>query len=66
MAVIPTIGLLSAMAPVEPKKAASPKAKIPPSDATSQYPFPEGVAARPTIGRLSMIPPVDPMKVALP
>jgi hypothetical protein len=33
---MPTIGLLSAMAPVEPLKAASPKAKIPPSEATSQ------------------------------
>src|SRR5688572_15871473 len=35
---MPTIGLLSLMAPVEPKKAASPKVKIPPSEATSQYP----------------------------
>jgi len=31
-----TMGLLRLMEPVEPKKWASPKAKIPPSDATSQ------------------------------
>jgi len=33
---IPVIGLARRMAPVDPKKRASPKAKIPPSDATSQ------------------------------
>ena len=33
---MPTIGLFSGMAPVEPWKPASPKLKIPPSDATSQ------------------------------
>ena len=33
---IPTIGLLSLSEPVEPWKPAAPKAKIPPSDATSQ------------------------------
>jgi hypothetical protein len=31
-----TMGRFSAMAPVEPLKTASPKEKIPPSDATSQ------------------------------
>jgi hypothetical protein len=33
---IPTMGLLSCMAPVEPRKLASPKEKMPPSEATSQ------------------------------
>jgi hypothetical protein len=33
---MPTIGLLSGMPPVEPKNTASPKEKIPPSEATSQ------------------------------
>ena len=35
-AAIPLIGLFSLMLPVEPKKPASPKAKMPPSWATSQ------------------------------
>ena len=33
---MPTMGRLRAMAPVEPRNTASPKAKMPPSDATSQ------------------------------
>ena len=33
---MPTMGWLRWMAPVEPKKLASPKLKIPPSDATIQ------------------------------
>ena len=33
---IPTIGMFSTVPPMEPKKPASPKAKIPPSEATSQ------------------------------
>jgi hypothetical protein len=33
---IPTIGLLSLIAPVEPKNRAAPKAKTPPSEPTSQ------------------------------
>jgi hypothetical protein len=36
MAAIPTTGWTSFVAPVEPKKVASPKAKIPPSDAAIQ------------------------------
>ena len=35
-AIMPMIGLLSVMAPVDPKKLASPKEKIPPSEATNQ------------------------------
>ena len=35
---MPTIGLSSGCPPVEPKKPASPKVKMPPSEATSQYP----------------------------
>ena len=33
---MPTMGRLSRMAPVEPWKVASPKVKIPPSEATNQ------------------------------
>ena len=39
---------------MEPWKAASPKEKMPPSDATSQYPPPSEVAAAPTYGRLEV------------
>ena len=37
--------------PVEPTKRASPNAKMPPSVATSQYPFPDGVGLMSTIAR---------------
>jgi hypothetical protein len=57
---MPTIGWLSRMSPVDPKKAASPNVKMPPSDATSQYPRPVGVDAMPTIGWLSRMSPVEP------
>ena len=50
------MGALSRRAPVEPKKPASPKLKMPPSEATSQYPLPECVAASPTIGELRARP----------
>ena len=50
------MGTLSWRAPVDPKNPASPKAKTPPSAATSQYPPPDGVAAMPTIGALSTRP----------
>ena len=33
---MPTIGSLSGMPPIEPQKVASPKEKMPPSEATSQ------------------------------
>jgi hypothetical protein len=36
VAAIPTTGWLRRMSPVEPKKVASPKEKMPPSEATSQ------------------------------
>ena len=51
---------------MEPANPASPKAKMPPSDATSQYPPPVGVAAIPTIGLFSCIDPVEPRKGASP
>src|SRR2546421_497893 len=63
---MPTMGAFNRMAPVEPWKTASPKPKIPPSDATSQYPLPLGVAAIPTIGALRRMPPVEPWKRASP
>ena len=66
MAAIPTIGLFSFMAPVDPKNRASPKAKMPPSEATIQYPFPVGVAAIPTMGWLRVISPVEPKNLADP
>ena len=39
---------------------------MPPSEATSQYPSPSGVAAMPTIGLFSGWPPIDPWKAASP
>jgi hypothetical protein len=36
MAAIPTTGLLSGAPPMDPWKGASPKAKMPPSEATNQ------------------------------
>src|SRR5258707_1021247 len=39
------MGLLSLMDPVEPSKAASPKLKIPPSEAATQYPSADGGVA---------------------
>ena len=57
---MPTIGLFSGLPPIDPWKAASPKLKMPPSDATSQYPSPSWVAAMPTIGLFSGLPPIEP------
>ena len=50
------MGLLRWMDPVDPQKPASPKLKMPPSDATIQYPCPSGVGAMPTMGTLSTWP----------
>ncbi len=63
---MPTTGWLRWMAPVEPKKAASPKAKTPPSRATVQYPPPSDVPAIPTTGWLRRMAPVDPQKGRFP
>ncbi len=57
---MPTIGWFRVSLPVDPWNRAEPKAKIPPSEATSQYPPPVGAAAMPTIGRLSGLPPMEP------
>ncbi|MND00247.1 hypothetical protein D3C83_187910 [compost metagenome] len=54
------MGRFRAMSPVEPKNRASPKLKIPPSVATIQYPFRDGVAAMPTTGWFSARPPAEP------
>src|SRR5688572_4132062 len=52
---MPTIGLFNRSDPVEPKKRAPPKEKMPPSLATSQYPGAgPGTAAPPTTGRLGI------------
>src|ERR1700722_6512748 len=50
----------------EPKYPASPKVNMPPSEATSQYPWPLGVAAMPTMGWLGLIAPVEPKYPAPP
>ena len=63
---MPTMGSFSAIAPVEPWKAASPKEKIPPSDATIQYPLADGVDATPTIGRCNATLAVEPWADAPP
>src|SRR5580704_1830 len=39
---------------------------MPPSDATSQYPWPSGVAAMPTIGRLSRVDGASPSADTVP
>ena len=56
----PTMGALSGCPPCEPSKTAVPKLKMPPSLATSQYPFPSGVATIATTGALRWMLPVDP------
>ncbi len=63
---MPTMGWFSLMAPVEPLKTASPKAKMPPSAATRKYPLPLGVVAMPTMGWFSLMAPVEPLKAASP
>ena len=60
------MGWLRCVAPVEPKKPAFPKEKMPPSEATSQYPPPSGVEATVTMGLFSLNLPVDPKNWALP
>src|SRR5581483_371096 len=65
-AAIATIGWLRRVPPIEPKNPASPKAKTPPSAATSQYPPPDGAAAIPTIGWLRRVPPIEPKNPASP
>src|SRR6267143_2092300 len=55
MDAMPTMGWLRWIEPVEPKNLALPKLKIPPSEATSQYPLPgllPGGAATPVPDRL--------------
>ena len=63
---MPTMGRFSGLAPMEPRNAASPKAKMPPSEATNQYPAPSGVAAMPTMGRFSGLAPMEPRNAASP
>ena len=57
---MPTMGRFSGLAPMEPRNAASPKAKIPPSEATSQYPAPLAVGVMPTMGFTNCSAPVEP------
>ena len=57
---MPTMGAVRGVLAVEPRKSASPKAKMPPSDATIQYPRADGVSAMPTMGRLRWMAPVEP------
>ena len=60
LAAMPTIGWLRRMPPVDPRKRASPKLKMPPSVATSQYPLPDGVAAMSTTARFNTMRAADP------
>jgi hypothetical protein len=55
-----TMGLLRSRLPVEPSNGASPKEKIPPSEATRLYPPPSGMALMPTTGLFRGSPPVEP------
>ena len=61
-----TTGWLMRCPPIDPKNCAAPKAKMPPSDATSQYPPPWGMAAIPTIGAARAVAPMDPKNCASP
>ena len=54
------MGALSGVPPIEPRKGAVPKLKMPPSDATSQYPVPPCAAAIPTTGWFRCMDPVEP------
>ena len=63
---MPAIGWFSRMFPVEPAKRASPKAKTPPSRATSQYPPPVAVEVMHTTGWLRWAPNIDPKSGAPP
>src|SRR5712691_2154344 len=63
---MPTIGLLSLVPPAEPRNWASPKAKTPPSEATSQYPFRLGGGAVRAIGWLILNPPTEPKNPVSP
>src|SRR5664280_1654772 len=63
---MPTTGATRLIAPVEPWKTAPPKLKMPPSEATSQYPGPLDGVAIPTMGALRWMLPVDPWNPASP
>ena len=57
---MPTMGLLRLMPPADPKNPADPKLKMPPSDATSQYPPSLPLCAMPTMGLFSGDPERSP------
>ncbi len=57
---MPTTGVAGGLVPVEPWKSASPKPKMPPSDATNQYPRASAVGAIPFTGLLRAMAPVEP------
>jgi hypothetical protein len=61
-----TIGEARRRSPSEPRNGAEPKAKTPPSSATSQYPPPLGTAAMPTTGWAGFLSAREPKKGALP
>jgi hypothetical protein len=57
---MPTMGALRGFPAIEPADVASPRGKMPPSDATIQYPLPSGVGALPTIDPTPDLPARDP------
>ena len=57
---MPTTGALRWSAPAEPWNVALPKVKMPPSEATSQYPPSPRVSAIPTMGAFRCVPPMEP------
>src|SRR5438445_190111 len=67
---MPVMGRLSLMFPVEPENLASPKEKIPPSEATSQQPAPDAGAAVPAVGARRPVaragPVTDPSRLRTP
>src|SRR5256885_11256957 len=62
---MPVIGLLRCRPPRDPRKSAS-KAKMPPSEATSQYPTPSGSGTTDCTGAFSLRPPIEPRNAASP
>ena len=63
---IPTIGWARRMLPVDPWNLASPNGNTFPACPTSQYPFPDRVAAMPMIGCYRCMATVSPYDCASP
>src|SRR5579885_2917916 len=61
-----TIGWAGGWSPREPRNGEEEKSKIPPAQATSQYPDPPAAGTRSSTGAFSFVAPMDPSKPASP